>query len=243
MLECCRHAGVDLALLCGTAGLCRKHVDLDLAMVGRKPMLDTRNDGPCGLRLAEMARPDLGERGIILGVGEINLRMQHIFQPRTGQFQRRRNALGDEKFRLELDRLAAPLHALRHQRRRGDAVALRLIASRHAGDAGDKNEISDSERRRVAGRRARSQSLMLEVHNLESSFRDDRHRLNVHVCIRQQQPLLCDRGRGRDTPLQEFPPDMLIGRHRVHRRVVLVGANQIGSVGAGRAQHSIEVCK
>ena len=84
---------------------------------------------------------------------------------------------------------------------------------------------------------------MLEVHDLESRFRDDGHRLNIHVRIGQQQPLLRDRGGGRDAPLQEFPPDMLIRRHRLHRRVVLVGANQIGSVGAGGAQHSIDIRK
>ena len=82
---------------------------------------------------------------------------------------------------------------------------------------------------------------MLEMLHLESRLRDDGHGLNVHVGRGQQQALLRDRGRGRDAPAQEFAPDLLIGRHRLDSRVVLVGAHQIGAVGAGGAQHGVEV--
>jgi hypothetical protein len=52
---------------------------------------------------------------------------------------------------------------------------------------------------------------MLEVHNLKSRFRDDGHRLNVYVRIRQQQPLLCDGLSKAEGPLQEFPPEYGLG--------------------------------
>ena len=40
---------------------------------------------------------------------------------------------------------------------------------------------------------------------------------------------------------QEFAPHLLIGRHGLDRRVVLVGAYEVGAVGAGRAQHRVDV--
>ena len=42
-------------------------------------------------------------------------------------------------------------------------------------------------------------------------------------------------------PRQEFAPHLLIGRHRLDGGVVLVGAHQIAAVGAGGAQHRVEV--
>ena len=42
-------------------------------------------------------------------------------------------------------------------------------------------------------------------------------------------------------PAQKLAPDLLIGRHRLHRRVVLIGADEVGAIGAGGAQHGIEV--
>ena len=42
-------------------------------------------------------------------------------------------------------------------------------------------------------------------------------------------------------PAQEFAPDLLIGRHGLDRRVVLVGAHEVGAVGAGGAQHGVDV--
>ena len=76
---------------------------------------------------------------------------------------------------------------------------------------------------------------------LESGGRHDAERLDVHVGARQQQALLRDRGRWRDPARQEFAPHLLIGRHGLDRRVVLVGAHEVAAVGAGRAQHRVDV--
>ena len=56
--------------------------------------------------------------------------MHDIFQPRAGERERLRHALSDDEFGLKLDRLAAPLRALRHQGCLGDAIAARLVAER-----------------------------------------------------------------------------------------------------------------
>ena len=85
--------------------------------------------------------------------------------------------------------------------------------------------------------------LVLEVLHLESLLRQDADGLDVHVGAGQQQALLRDRGRGRNASAQEFTPDLLIGRHRLDGRVVLVGANQICPIGAGGAEHGVEICK
>jgi len=84
---------------------------------------------------------------------------------------------------------------------------------------------------------------MLEVRDLEARLRNDGHGLNIHVGSRQQEALLRDRSGGRDAPLQELPPDILIGRHRLDGRVILIGAHQIGALRAGGVQHSIEIGK
>src|SRR5262249_24627248 len=65
--------------------------------------------------------------------------------------------------------------------------------------------------------------------------------LNVDVAARGREALLRDRGRWRDAVRQEFAPHLLIGRHGLDRRVVLVGAYEVGAVGAGRAQHRVDV--
>ena len=70
---------------------------------------------------------------------------------------------------------------------------------------------------------------------------DRGHGLDVHVGAGQQQPLLRDRGRGRDAAVEKFPPHLLIRRHGFYGRVVLIGAQQIAAVGAGCAQHGIEI--
>src|SRR6266478_9101057 len=138
-----RDASIDVALARGTARSYRQHVELDLAVVGRKPMLDAGDDGEGRSVFPEMSRPDLGEGGKVLGVCEINLRMRHILEAGADKLQRRHDALRDDEFGLELYRLPAPLRALRHQCRRSNAVAARLVADRHAGDAGNEDEVAD----------------------------------------------------------------------------------------------------
>jgi hypothetical protein len=83
--------------------------------------------------------------------------------------------------------------------------------------------------------------LVPEMGDFESGGRHDAERLDVHVGARQQQALLRDRGRWRDSARQEFAPYLLIGRHGLDRRVVLVGAYEVAAVGAGRAQHRVDV--
>jgi hypothetical protein len=48
-----RHRGLDVALARGTTRSYRQHVDLDLAVVGREPMLDAGDDGEGRSRFAE----------------------------------------------------------------------------------------------------------------------------------------------------------------------------------------------
>ena len=77
--------------------------------------------------------------------------------------------------------------------------------------------------------------------DLEAFLRHHRHGLDVHVRRRQREALLRDRGRGRNAAAQDFAPDILIGRHRFDRGVVLVGAHEVGALGAGGAQHGVEI--
>ena len=53
--------------------------------------------------------------------------------------------------------------------------------------------------------------------------------------------MLRDRGRWRDSTRQKIAPHLLICRHGLDRGVVLVGSYEVRSVGAGRAQHRIDV--
>ena len=204
-------------------------------------MLDAGDDVERRRRLGKVPRPRLVERRIVVAVGEIDLGVHHVLQPGAGQRQRLHHALRDDELGLELDRLAGPLRALGHQRRGGDAVAPRLVADRERRDAGNEDEVADRERRRIAGGRAAGERLVLEMRHLEALLRNDAERLDVHVGAGQQQALLGDRGRRRNAPAQELAPDLLVGRHRLHRRVVLVGADEIGAVGAGGAQHRVDV--
>src|SRR5437667_12706082 len=110
-----RDGSIDVALARGAAWLYRQHVDLDLAVVGREPMLDAGDDGESRSRFAEMSRPDFGESGIVLGLGEINLCVRYILERRADKLQRGHDALRDDEFGLEFDRLPAPLRAFRHQ--------------------------------------------------------------------------------------------------------------------------------
>jgi hypothetical protein len=109
------------------------------------------------------------------------------------------------------------------------------------GDARQEDEVADRERGRIAGGRAPGQLLVLEVLDLEPRFGNGGHGLDVHIGAGQQQPLLRDRGRGRDAAIEKFAPHLLIGRHGFHRRVVLVGAHEIAAVGAGSTQYRIEI--
>jgi hypothetical protein len=139
-----------------------------------------------------MPRPHFRESGIVFRVGEIDLRVRHILERGAGELQRRYDPLRDDELGLELDRLPAPLCALGHQRRGGDAIAARLVADCHAGDAGNENEVADRERRRIARRGASFQMRVLEMLDREVLLRDHRQRLHVHVGIGEQQPLLRD---------------------------------------------------
>src|ERR1700729_1208662 len=82
---------------------------------------------------------------------------------------------------------------------------------------------------------------MLEVLDLKSLARHDSHSLDVHVGTRQQQALLSDRRRRRDSSAKKFTANLLIGRHRLDGRVVLVGPHEAVAIGAGSAQHGIEI--
>ncbi len=82
---------------------------------------------------------------------------------------------------------------------------------------------------------------MLEVLHLEALLWDDRHRLDVHVRTRQREALLSDGRRWRDASGQHLAAHLLIRRHGLHGGVVLVGADEIGAIGSGGAQHRIEV--
>jgi len=82
---------------------------------------------------------------------------------------------------------------------------------------------------------------VLEMLDREVLLRDHRDRLHVHVGIGEQQPFLRDRGRGRNPPAQEGAPDLLIRRHRLYGCVILVGANEVGTIGAGGGKHGIEI--
>ena len=194
-----------------------------------------------GRRGGEVPRPDLVEGGIVLAAGEIDLGVDDVREARARERERGHDAFRDDELGLELDRLATPLRAFRHQRRRGDAVAPRLVADRHRGDAGNEDEVADRQRRRIAGGGAALELLVPEVLDLEAFLRHHRHRLDVHVGRRQREASLRDRGRGRNAAAQEFPPHILVGRHRLDRGVVLVGAHQVGALGAGRAQHGVEI--
>ena len=79
------------------------------------------------------------------------------------------------------------------------------------------------------------------MRHLEALSRDDAERLDVHVGAGQQQALLRDRGRGRNASGEMLAPDLLVGRHRLHGRVVLIGADKVCPVRTGRAQHRIEI--
>ena len=46
---------------------------------------------------------------------------------------------------------------------------------------------------------------------------------------------------GANSARQKIAPHLLIGRHGLDRGVVLVGSYEVGSVGAGRAQHRVDV--
>src|SRR5262249_22371497 len=127
------------------------------------------------------------------------------------------------------------------QCRRGNAVAMRLVAFGAGWDAGNEDEVANGQRRRKARGRPAGEMLVLEMGDFESGGRYDAERLDVHVGARQQQALLRDRGRWRDSARQEFAPHLLIGRHGLNRRVVLIGAYEVGAVGAGRAQHRVDV--
>src|SRR5262249_44634960 len=116
----------------------------------REPVRDAGNDRHRRTVLAELPRPRLVEGGIILAVREVDLRVHDILQLRAGERERADHALLDDEVRLELDRLAAPLRALLPQRRRGDAVAARLVAARERRDAGNEDAVADGERRRIA---------------------------------------------------------------------------------------------
>jgi hypothetical protein len=131
-------------------GLGRDDIDLDLAVVGREPVRDAGDDRDGRAALAEMPRPGLVERRIVVAVGEIDLRVHDVAERRAGQRQRGLHAMSDDELGLELDRLAAPLRPFRHQRRRGDTVAPRLIADGERSDARQEDEIAHRERRRIA---------------------------------------------------------------------------------------------
>src|SRR3984885_10849244 len=163
MTEYGRDVGVDMALGRRATGLRRDHVDLDLAVVGREPMLYTRNDRYGRASLAEMPRPRLIEGRIVFAVREVDLGVHDVLQPRASQRKRGRNPLGDDEFGLELDRLPAPLRAFGHQSRRGDPATPRLIPDRERRNAWEENEVADRNRRRVAGGRAPLELLVLEV--------------------------------------------------------------------------------
>ena len=157
------------------------------------------------------------------------------------QRQRLHHALLDDELGLELDRLPGPLGALGHQGRGGDAVSPRLVADRQRGDAGNEDEVAGGERRRIARGRPAGQRLVLVMGHLEARPRDDAERLDVHVGAGQQQLLLGDRGGRRDAAVEELAAGLLVGRHGLHRGVVLVGAHEVGAVGAGGAQHRVDV--
>ena len=204
-------------------------------------MLDAGNDRDGRACLSEMPRPRLVEGRIVLAVGEIDLRVHDVLELRSGQRERGRHPLGDDEFGLELDRLPAPLQTFGHQRRRRDPVATRLVADRRRRDARNEDEVANRDRRRIAGGRTALELLVLEVRNLKTLVGDDTHGLDVHVSAGQQQALLRDRCRRRDAPAQKFPAHLLIGRHRLHGGVVLVCAYEVAAVGAGGAQHGIEI--
>ena len=117
---------------------------------------------------SKCSRPGLVERGVVLAVGEIDLRVHHVVERGAGERQRLHHALRDDELGLELDRLAGPLRAFRHQRRGSDAVALRLVADRERGDAGNEDEVAGGERRRIAGGGPARELLVLEVRHLEA---------------------------------------------------------------------------
>ena len=167
--------------------------------------------------------------------------MDDVVDGGAGQRERGHDPLRDDELGLQLDRLAGPLLAFGHQRRRGDAVAMRLVAFRGRCDAGNEDEVANGQRRRKARGRPAGEMLVLEMRDLESRSRDDAQRLDVHVGAGQQQALLRDRGRWRDAARQKFPPHLLIGRHGLDRGVVLVGAYEVAAVGAGGAQHGVDV--
>src|ERR1700683_4444616 len=111
MTECGRYTGVDVAFGGRTTGLRRDHVDLDLAVVRCESVFDTRNDRHGRASLADMPWPRLVEGRIVLAVREIDLRVHDVLETGAGQRKRGRHPLGDDEFRLELDRLATPLRA------------------------------------------------------------------------------------------------------------------------------------
>src|SRR5215467_5606700 len=129
-----------------------------------------------------MARPHFVECRIIIRVGEIDLRVYQVLDPRTCERKRLYDTFGYDEFCLKLDRLPGPLRALSHQRSRRHAVATRLIAHRERSDARNENEIARDQRGRISGGRASFELLMLEVLYLESLLRNNADGLDVHVC-------------------------------------------------------------
>ena len=204
-------------------------------------MLDAGDDRQRWPRFREVPGPGFVEGRIVLPVGQINLGMDDVVDGGAGQRERRYEPLRDDELGLQLDRLAGPLLAFGQQCRRGNAVAMRLVAFRARCDAGNEDEVANGQRRRKARGRPAGEMLVLEMGDFESRRRHDAERLDVHVGARQQQALLRDRGRWRDSARQKFAPHLLIGRHGLDRRVVLVGAYEVGAVGAGRAQHRVDV--
>src|ERR1043166_7305317 len=120
-----------------------------------------------------MARPRFVEGRIVVRVGEIDLHVYHVLDPRSCERKRLHDAFGYDELGLKLDRLSGPLRALSHQRSRSHAVATELIAHRQRGDAGDEDEIARDQRGRIAGGRASFELIMLEVLHLESLSRKD----------------------------------------------------------------------
>src|SRR5215470_3140702 len=98
-----------------------------------------------------MAQPHFVEGRIVFRIGEIDLRVNQVFDPRSCERKRLHDTFGYDEFGLKLYRLPGPLRTLSHQRSRSYPVATGLIAHSQRSDTRNEDEIARAQRGRISG--------------------------------------------------------------------------------------------
>ena len=236
--ECGRRAGLDDRLGRFPVAV-REDVDLDPAVLDDQPARRAGDDRERGAG-AEMLRPDVVHHRAVQGIGQIDLRLHDIRRAEPHEVERGEQAAGDDEPGFEPQPLAAPELPLFDQGSGGDAVARLLPGHRQRGVARNEHEVARRERRRVARTRLAAQRLVVDMVD-RRAVPGDGNRLEIERGARQQQPLLDDRGAGRDQRAEAPPALGLVGRHHGDGGIILVGADDAVEGGPAGGKHRLDI--